>query len=91
VKVPRGPELIEVVAVIRRQRVSHGSKSDRVALVAKIEGRMLALRRRGALSFAQDEELSALMGQTVRLRGTKLTTVFVVDEVVIPTPKTNAD
>ena len=75
------PMTIDVVTTIERRRVMGGTKQDRTALVAEIEGRPFVLRRRGAPAFSEDAELAALVGTTVRLTGTPLTTVFLVDRV----------
>jgi hypothetical protein len=75
------PATVEVVATIERRRVAVGTKNDRSALVAEIGGRPFVLRRRGARAFTEDPELAGLVGTTVRLTGTPLSTVFLVDRV----------
>lgn len=74
------PRPVQVDTTIERQRVAKGTKSDRTALVAMIDGRLLVLRRRGEPAFSEDAELAGLDGETVTLLGTPLATTFLVDE-----------
>ena len=69
-----------VIAPVERRTVARGSKSEREATVAIIDGRPLVLRRRGASAFDDGPAFAALAGRTVRLTGTALSTAFVVDD-----------
>ena len=69
-----------VVAPVERRPVAVGTKSEREATVAIVDGNPLVLRRRGASAFDDDPALAALAGTTVRLTGTRLSTAFLVDE-----------
>ena len=75
------PPTVDVVTTVARRRVMAGTKQERTALVADIDGRTFVLRRRGAPAFTEDPELAALVGTRVAMTGTPLTTVFLVDRV----------
>lgn len=85
--VPSEPAAVEVTVGVERHRVAVGSKSDRTAVVAEINGRMVTLRRRGTAAFGADAAaLDSLVGNTVRLRGRLLGTVFLVEDVLEVVP-----
>ncbi|MGI8759493.1 MAG: hypothetical protein ACR2K0_09335 [Acidimicrobiales bacterium] len=74
-----GVETVTVTAAVERRVVARGSKSEREATVAILGDHPLVLRHRGAGAFDDAADLAALAGTTVRLTGTRLATVFLVD------------
>jgi hypothetical protein len=78
---PPGVEL--VTARVERRIVAAGTKSEREATVAIVDDQTLVLRHRGAGAFDDAPDLAALAGHTARLTGTRLSTVFLVDEAIV--------
>ena len=76
------PDVETVTAPVERRIVAAGSKSEREATVAIIDDRPLVLRHRGAGAYDDPADLADLAGRTARLTGTRLSTVFLVDEAV---------
>jgi hypothetical protein len=76
------PAVETVTAPVERRVVATGTKSEREATVAIIDGQPLVLRHRGAGAFDDAADLAALAGRTARLTGTRLSTAFVVDEAI---------
>jgi hypothetical protein len=76
------PDVETLTAPVERRIVAVGSKSEREATVAIIDDRPLVLRHRGGGAYDDPADLAALAGRTARLTGTRLSTVFLVDEAV---------
>jgi hypothetical protein len=74
-----------VTALVVRRVVAVGSKSEREATVVVLDDQPVVLRWRGAGAFDDDPGLAALAGSTVTLTGTRLSTVFLVDEATAAT------
>lgn len=59
-----------------------GSKSEMESVVLLVEGAdVVTLRRRHALALDAEAELAAYAGKHVLVRGSRLWTTFVVDEI----------
>jgi hypothetical protein len=76
------PDVETLTAPVERRIVAVGTKSEREATVAIIDDRPLVLRHRGGGAYDDPTDLAALAGRTARLTGTRLSTVFLVDEAV---------
>lgn len=76
------PGIETVTAPVERRIVATGTKSEREATVAIVDGQPLVLRHRGAGAYDDAADLAALAGRTARLTGTRLSTAFLVDEAV---------
>jgi hypothetical protein len=76
------PDVETLTAPVERRIIAVGSKSEREATVAIIDDRPLVLRHRGGGAYDDPADLAALAGRTARLTGTRLSTVFLVDEAV---------
>jgi hypothetical protein len=76
------PSVETLTARVERRIVAAGTKSEREATVAIVDDQTLVLRHRGAGAFDDAPDLAALAGSTVRLTGTRLSTVFLVDDAI---------
>ena len=74
------PDVETLTAPVERRIIAVGSKSEREATV--IDDRPLVLRHRGGGAYDDPADLADLAGRTARLTGTRLSTVFLVDEAV---------
>jgi hypothetical protein len=78
------PTSVETLtARVERRIVAAGTKSERQATVAIVDDQTLVLRHRGAGAFDDAPDLAALAGSTARLTGTRLSTVFLVDDAIV--------
>jgi hypothetical protein len=72
----------ELEGVVAVERVAARTRSARtVAVLHADDGRVLALRRRGAPGLDLDPVLAALAGTRVRVRGDALPETFLADRV----------
>jgi hypothetical protein len=63
---------------VEQLRVARGTKSEHVAVVLRVEGRALRLRRRGGHAY-DDPVLARLVGKTITCEGTVHGHALIID------------